>query len=178
MNQLTKVVRKLFYVHWLFWVISSSLLVTNTANAQQNDFCDGVLAIMHDAPNRFRNIRGKELQQNATAIIWESGINITGTTASRFVFSNGIFYEGALLQTRDSSELRGTYNRYENLLDSCLLHRGFSRLLTKNKDVLLATFDKIAYLPEELTTATHAALEVTYMKNNGLYTLELFIYCH
>ena len=72
---------------------------------QGDDFCDAISTIAHDAPNRFRNVRGKELDSGPSGIIWDCSIRPPGVLAGRFVVSMGLFYEGAFFQGKEKAEL-------------------------------------------------------------------------
>ena len=81
---------------------------------------------MRDAPNKFRNTRGKLKDANANATIWNCEIKIPGTISSRFVASMGLFYEGAFLQTPNKDDLKAIYDKYKAKLDSCLIPLGYT----------------------------------------------------
>lgn len=150
----------------------------------EKDFCDAVTAILRDAPNRFRNIRGKVTDGNISAEVWESGIKVPGTIASRFVASHGMFYEGALYQTKKIQELQPVYYKYKKMMDNCMLPKGMTLSTSDNFYTGLEAYKKCAYLPP--TTGEpkledmpgHVALLVDYRKDNGTYTIELYIYEH
>jgi len=152
---------------------------------QSGDFCNALSVIMRDAPNKFRNIRGKLVDANANATIWACGIQVPGTLKARFVASMGLFYEGAFLQTQNKDDIKAIYQKYSSLLDTCLLSQGYSKSLNENYYPGLADYRKVVYMldaPDETMPAkvppAHVTLEVTYNKDIGLYTVVLYIYEH
>ena len=158
-------------------------LVNLNSTAQSSEFYDGVTTIMRDAPNQFRNIRGKTVSDNFFAIVWESGIKLPGALAARFVFSKGMSYECAFLQTNNIADVKGVYDRYVSLLDSCLKPMGYTMSLSDNFFPGMAEYKKVAFLPEidpekGEKSKPHLAIEVTYSKEKQLYTVVLFIYEH
>jgi len=152
--------------------------------AQNSDFCDAVQIIMRDAPNQFRDICGKEVSNSMFAIVWESGIKLPGTIAARFVYAKGLFYEDALLQTRNKQDIMPVYNMYTNMLDSCLMPLGYVPVDIENANPGLEGYKKIAWFDEQVqdtsskTIPPHVALEVTQTNEKDLFTLVLFIYEH
>ncbi len=151
---------------------------------QQGDFCDAVTTIMRDAPNKFRNIKGKVTESNYAATMWASGINVPGSIGSRFVSSAGLFYEAAFLQTTNKSELKPVYDKYRNLLDSCLAAQGFKMVLSNNFYTGLDDYKKIAFMPQLKDDTpvgalpSHVTMEVTYNKDVGKYTVVMYIFEH
>ena len=152
--------------------------------AQSGDFCNAVNAIMHDGPNKFRNVRGNTISANANATIWSCGIKVPGTINSRFVASMGLFYEGAFLQTKDKDALRPVYNSCEAMLDSCLIPQGYSLSRTDNFYPGLGDYKKLVYISESqedampLKPPPHVTLEVAYNKDAGDYTIVMYIFEH
>lgn|GEM_PF-864791 len=152
--------------------------------AQQTDFCDAITAILRDAPNKFRDIRGKKINASQSALVWESGIKVPGTIASRFVAQSGIFYQGAVFQTRDIYDLKDEYLKYKKILDACLLPKGMTLSASDNFKPGLSQYKKLSYLPplegeaslEKMTG--HVAMDVDYSKDTGYYTILIFIYEH
>ena len=155
-----------------------------TAQGQKTEFDKAITAIMHDAPEAFRDVRGKEVNNSYNALVWESGIKVPGTVASRFVFAKGMYYEGALMQAPDSSALRTVYQSTAMRMDSLLLPQGYSRVESENFYPNVADFPKIAWLPARGNDSKgddmppHLALEVTYSKKVGNYTVVMYIYQH
>ena len=151
--------------------------------AQNSEFYRSVKTIMHDAHDGFRNIMGKEVSNSYFAVVWDCQIKVPGTIASRFVNAKGMYYEGALLQTRDTSDIRPVYNHYVHLLDSCLNPDGYKTNWLDNFYPGIENFKKVAYIIDDDNTPIkmrppHVALEVTHLKEKGLYTLILYIYEH
>jgi hypothetical protein len=152
--------------------------------SQQGDFCNAVTAIMRDAPNKFRNIRGKTIDANYRATIWAPGIIVPGTISSRFVASMGLFYEGAFIQTVNKDDLRSVYDKYKGLLNSCLAPQGYTLSYSDNFYPGLRDYKKVAFMPElkedVKTTAIppHITMEATYSKEVGKYTIVMYIFEH
>ena len=166
--------------------------VYNKGYGQANDFCNAVNVILRDAPNKFRDIKGRMTESGLYATIWVSGINVPGAITTRFVESHGLFYEGAFYQTRDKETLRAAYNKYKDLLSSCLLPQGFKMSLHDNFYPGLGDYKKVVFIQEpadELhadtvtahisdTIPPHVAMEVDYSKESGKYTIVMFIFEH
>ena len=152
--------------------------------SQQGDFCDAVTTILRDAPNKFRNIKGREIESGINAIVWESGIKVPGTISSRFVVSMGGFYEGAFFQTRNKDALKAYYDKYKDLLTGCLAPQGFVLSLSDNFYPGLEDYKKIV-LMQELKVDTlakippaHVTMEAAYNKDAKNYTLVMYIFEH
>ncbi len=160
------------------------LALSCTVSAQTNSFNESLAVIMRDAPNQFKNIKGKIISNSQFSIVWDCGIKIPGTIASRFVYAKGTFYEGALLQTSDIKDIGAVYQHYINLLDSSLSPLGYTRSESDNFFSGLELYKKVAFLPTikpgtHIENAPpHLALEVTGSKEKGQYTVVLFIYEH
>jgi hypothetical protein len=152
--------------------------------AQQGDFCKAINTILKDAPNKFRNLRGKELQNNPNAIIWECGVKAPGSLASRFVVAMGLFYEGAFLQTQNKADVKPAYDEYKALLSNCLLPQGFKLTYQENFYPGMGEYKKLAFMPEIKPDATdkkpppHVTMEATYSKALEKYTLVIYIFEH
>jgi hypothetical protein len=165
----------------LLFVFSVSVQATF---GQQEDFCRAVTAIMRDAPDKFRNIRGNVTESNYAATMWATGIHVPGTIGSRFVSSAGLFYEGAFLQTTSKNELKPIYDKYKALLADCLTPKGYTVSLSDNFYAGLGDYKKVAFMPElkDSTTITdlpsHVTMEVTYNKDVGKYTVVMYIFEH
>ena len=153
------------------------------ASGQSGDFCKAVTTIVNDAPNSFRNIRGKAINGG----MWECGIKVPGTIASRFVNSMGLFYEGAFFQGRTPDELKTAYEKYKGILKDCLLGHGYVLSETENFYPGLAAYKKLIFMLEEkddpaiikpLNPPAHVSMEVTYSKEVGKYTLVMYIFEH
>jgi hypothetical protein len=161
-----------------------ALLSATLCRAQDDGFKDALTTIMRDAPNQFRNIKGRQVSDNMYNIVWDCGVKIPGMVAARFVYSKGTFYEGALLQTDDTTAVRTAYNHYIQVLDGCLKPQGYTALATENLKPGAEPWDKVAFLPHLAPETplekcpSHVALEVTYSKERQNYTLELYIYEH
>ncbi len=148
------------------------------------DFCDAISVITRDAPNRFRNIRGKEQDSGPSGIIWDCGIKPPGVMASRFVVSMGLFYEGAFFQAKNKDELKEAYNKYKELLSSCLTPQGYKMSMQDNFSPGLGDYKKVVFIKdatEDVKVANipaHIAMEATYNKEIGKYTVVMYIFEH
>ena len=149
---------------------------------QQSDFCDAVTTIMRDAPNKFRNIKGKVLQSNISAVIWDCGVKVPGTISSRFVLSMGSFYEGAFFQTREKEEIKTNYDNCKDRLVACLAPQGYTMSLTANFYAGLEAYKKIVFMKEPGegkkidSLPPHIAMEVVYNKDAKNYTIIMYIF--
>jgi len=154
------------------------------AYCQKDAFCDAVTTILRDAPNRFRNIKGKLIESNMRAIISESGVTVPGTIGSRFVVSMGSFYEGAFFQTKNKDELKAYYDKYKALLTSCLSPQGFDLSLADNFYPGLADYKKVVLMQDSKIDTTvktppaHLTMEAEFDKDAKNYTLVMYIFEH
>jgi len=176
------------------FLVFISILYTSCATSyaqSSSDFCDAVNAILKDAPNQFRNIKGRMTEQNMNATMWASGIKVPGAIGTRFVSSMGLFYEGAFYQTREKGELRGIYDKFKGLLSGCLLPQGYKMSQLDNFYPGLGEYKKLVFMQEPkddpmADTAAHAAhyapahvtMEADYSKETGKYTIVMFIFEH
>ena len=173
----------MFIARFLIIFIIGIVTWTETMG-QQDEFCEAISYIMQDAPNKFRNIRGKLQQANSTATLWDCGIKIPGTIKSRFVASMGLFYEGAFLQTMNKEDVQKVYDKYKELLNKCLGAQGFKMSQQDNFYPGLEHYKKLIFMldanekeaPEH--PPAHAALEATYSKDLGIYTVVMYIFEH
>jgi len=151
---------------------------------QDDEFCNALTTIMHDAPNKFRNIRGNVTDDNANATMWACGIKVPGTINSRFVASMGLFYEGAVFQSKNKGELGAVYEKYKGLLNSCLLPDGYNMSLAPNFTPGLDDYKKIVFMQEPKedikpeNAPAHITMEALYSKETGYYTVVFFIFEH
>ncbi len=164
------------------------------AYSQNDDFCKAVMAIVNDAPNSFRNIKGAPLKGGS---MWECGIKVPGTIASRFVYVTGICYEGAFFQTWDKKEVKGAYEKYKDILANCLAAKGYTMTAVDNFYPGLGDYKKLIFMLEEKDEPVvskpklkstpkpkrplppaHFAMEVNYSKEVGKYTIGMFIFEH
>ena len=154
---------------------------SRNARGQQGDFCNAVSTILRDAPNKFRNIKGKLQEANANATMWASGVQVPGTIGSRFVFSMGLFYEGALLQTKNKADLKAVYDKYRGLLNDCLAPQGYKVTLSNNFYSGLAEYKKVVFMldaKDEPKPPAHVTMEATYNKDVDKYTVVMYIFEH
>lgn len=160
------------------------LLGFNSVVMAQDDFCEAVTTILRDAPKEFRNVRTNLTQTSVGAQVYKCGVNVPGTMSSRFVYTMGNFYEGALAQSKTIAAIKAPYEKYKKMLEECLAPMGLKMKLNDNFYPGLSDYKKVVYLPEFNKSVDikslkgHASLEVDYNKNSGLYTLIFYIYQH
>ncbi len=166
------------------------------AYSQNDDFCKAVMAIANDAPNSFRNIKGAPLKGGG---MWQCGIKVPGTIASRFVYVTGLCYEGAFFQTKNKNEVKGAYEKYKGILADCLSAKGYTMTAVDNFYPGLGDYKKLIFMREEKEEPVkpksgpkakpgaksvpplppaHFAMEVNYSKEVGKYTIGMFIFEH
>ena len=149
----------------------------------QGDFCDAVTTIIRDAPDQFRDIRGKVIKARAEAVFWESGIKVPGAISSRFVSSNGLFYEGALFQTKNKDEVKAAYDKYSGQLKSCF-SQGYKEYHQDNFYPGMEDYKKVVFMPVTKTDTRpglpppHITMEATFNKTVGFYTIVMYIFEH
>jgi hypothetical protein len=152
--------------------------------AQNPDFCEGVIVVLNDAPNGFKNIKGRMLESNMNATMWKSTVQIPGTVGYRIVQSMGLFYEAGLLQTTSKDDLRPVYEKYKKLLNDCLSPLGYILSTQDNFTAGISDFKKLVFIKEVNETTTtadlpsHVTMEVTYSSQVGKFTIVLFIFQH
>jgi hypothetical protein len=152
--------------------------------AQTDDFCDAITAIVRDAPNQFRNIKGKAIRAGTNALAWECGIKVSGSIDSRFVASNGLFYEGAFFQSKNKNEVRAAYDKYKELLGFCLQLQGYKLTVQDNFYPGMSSYKKLAFMPEIKgdiklqDLPAHVTMETTYSKDVDKYTIVVYIFEH
>ena len=172
------------------------ILVTGCCYAhcysQQGDFCNAITTIIRDAPNKFRNIRGKLIDANQNATLWASGITVPGTIGSRFVYSMGLFYEGAFFQSKNEYELKAVYDKCRGILNDCLAPQGYIMTQSDNLYPGLSDYKKIIFMIDEKDNATqdvkdktkplsppaHITMEANYNKEVNKYTVVMYIFEH
>ena len=169
----------------LFTIIAG--FIYSNASAQTDDFCNAINTILRDAPNKFRNVRGKTLQANNNATMWDCSIKVPGTIGSRFVAAMGLYYEGAVFQTPFISEIKAAYEKYKSQLSGCLLPHGYALSTSDNFYAGLGDYKKLIFMLEEkddpaiarpINPPAHVSMEVTYSKEVGKYTIVIFIFEH
>lgn len=172
------------YIKKLFLLVLTIGLLCSNAYSQQDAFCDAVSTILRDAPNKFRNIKGKEVNANMNAIIWECGIKVPGTIGSRFVVSMGAFYEGAFYQTRNIGEVKAYYDKYKDMLNACLKPQGYVMTSTENFYPGLGEYKKLVFMKEvkeemkPTDAPPHVTLEAAYNKDAKNYTVVMYLFEH
>jgi hypothetical protein len=167
-------------------LLFSVLLICLSGNlyAQDNEFCNAINTISADAPNKFRNIRGNVTGDNPNATMWSCEVKVPGTINSRFVASQGLFYEGALYQSKNNNELQRVYDKYKEQLNACLSAQGYTMSLSPNFMPGLGEFKKLVFIREPKedikpeNAPAHVAMETLYSKEMGLYTIVLYVFEH
>ena len=149
----------------------------------QNDFCDAVQTIMRDAPSQFVDIKGNVIKARPGALFWECGIKVPGTISSRFVSSNGLFYEGALFQTKNKDEVKAEYDKYKGMLGDCF-SQVYKMYLQDNFYAGMEDYKKVVLMPVAKEDGKpglpppHVTMEATYNKSVGFYTIVMYIFEH
>jgi hypothetical protein len=150
----------------------------------QNGFCDGVKAIMNDAPNRFKNVRGKVLDARPGAGMWASSIKVPGMISERFVSSMGNFYEGAIFQAATKEGIGDAYEKAKAAVNECLAPLGYKVSYQDNFYPGMSDYKKVVYM-QPITADTkigsepaHATIEAQYSKDTRSYSVVMFIYEH
>jgi len=180
------------FIRRLFFLLCIYIVSCGRSYAQGNDFCNAVNVILRDAPNHFRNVKGRMTESNMNATMWASGISVPGSISTRFVFSMGLFYECAFYQTRDKAELLAVYNKYKEMISGCLQPQGYKLYYHDNFYPGLADYKKLVFMqeleidPKADTVTTHVAntapphitMEADYSKESGKYTIMMFIFEH
>ena len=132
------------------------------------------------------------IESNMNATMWAVGIKVPGAIGTRLVSSMGLFYEGAFYQTKNKEELKTVYEKYKNLLTSCLASQGYKLSKQPNFYPGLGDYKKLVFMKEsgdDGKTATapahasdsappHIAMEADYSKESGKYTIVMFIFEH
>ncbi len=165
------------------------LLLAIACNAHgqlhMTNFCEAVDTIMKLAPDHFRPIMGKVMSTNSMGTMWASTIKIPNTVGYRIVQSNGMYYEAAVEQTTDKDALMPDYERTKEQITECLKRKGNYRMTTQeNFTAGLSKYPKVVWMipPKEGVSADelppHLAMEVTYDKSKGKFTLIMYIFQH
>jgi len=168
----------------LLLLIAFASICTANAGAQEASFCEAVTAIMNDAPNDFKNIKGRMMESNINANMWASTIKVPGSVGYRIVQSMGLFYETAFIQTTNKDDLKPVYERYKKLLNECLALLGYKISYQENYIAGLSEFRKVVFMKDlkEGLKATelppHATMEATYNKDIGKFTIVMFLFQH
>jgi hypothetical protein len=155
-----------------------------TAVAQSGGFCDVVNTILKESDSKFKGIQGKMMEMNATATMWASTVKLPGSIGYRIVNSMGFFYESAVLQTTNRSEIKPIYDEYKKKLAECLSPQGYEISYQENFIAGLSDYKKVVYMKkvkedtplEELPP--HITMEVTYSKEVGKFTVVIFLFQH
>jgi hypothetical protein len=173
--------------------IAAALLILAAPNgySQSDDFCGAVTAILHDASNQFRNVKGRMTESNMNATMWAASITVPGAINTRFVESMGLFYECAFYQTREKTELKGLYDKFRDRLSACLLPQGYKLSKLDNFYPGLGDYKKLVYMQEPADVPGsdtikhssrlapgHVTMEADYSKETGKYTVVMFIFEH
>jgi len=163
-------------------LISYGIAGLSTATlAQANNFCNGITKILADGKSKFDNTRGERLSVNETGITWASKVDVQGVIKARFVSAMGLFYEGAVFQTKNIDEIPAIYDKYKTQLSDCLLNKGYKLSTVDNFNAGLAQYKKLVFMnmnDEAALPPPHVSMEVTYYKPGQLYTIVIYIYEH
>lgn len=149
------------------------------AAAQGPEYCTAVGAIVKDAKYKFRNVRGDVVRTGNAGTVWGCGIKVPGVIAARIVFSMGLFYEGALKQSPNPSDLKAKYEEHAKLLKACLLPQGYTITTVQAFQKELSGCPKLIFMkPMDGQSAPppHVALEAIYSKELKSYMLALYIF--
>lgn len=154
--------------------------------AQDASFCGTMNTILGDAPNRFKNIRDREMNQGAASQMWSSKVKLTGSVGYRIVSAMGLFYEAAFMQTTDKEKIGPVYEEYKKKLSDCLLPQGYKLSTQENVVAGLSDYSKLVFMkPLEDPKAgdslkdlpPHVTMEVLFHKDYG-FTVVAFIFEH
>jgi hypothetical protein len=168
----------------LFLLAAAMGLLHTSVRAQSSDFCEAVTAVMNDAPNEFRNIRGRMVESNMNSNMWASPVKVPGSLGHRVVQAMGLFYEAAFLQTTNRDDVRPAYDKLKQQLTQCLEPMGYKVSYQENFTAGLGDYKKVVLMKdlkpglksEELPP--HATIEVTYSKDVGKFTVVMFLFQH
>jgi hypothetical protein len=151
---------------------------------QEGEFCKAVTTITSDAPNKFRNVRGKLIESGVNATFWNCNIPVPGVIKSRFVASMGLFYEGAVFQTKNKEEIKAAYDKCKEALTGCLGGLNYKLTTQSNFYPGLEAYKKLVYMQDIKEDAlpekppAHITMEAAYSKEIGLYTVVMYIFEH
>jgi hypothetical protein len=168
-------------------VLLFAVAVYTPSSAQSGDFCEAVNAVMNDAPNDYRNIRGRMMESNMNSNMWASTIKIPGSIGYRIVQAMGLFYESAVGQSTNKDDLGPIYEEYKKKLNNCLAPKGYKLSSQENFTAGLSDYRKLVWMKEvkeptrESTTKDlppHVTMEATYNKDIGKFTIVMFIFQH
>lgn len=157
------------------------MIAAVNAQAQQMDFCNAVDSVIAAAKSKFVHVKGQEISNSNFGISWESRVQIPGNIRSRIVSSMGTFYEGALYQTKDKETIGEYYDRYEALLDSCLVPQGYKLSKAENFNKGIEHYKKLVYMnmgEDAAVPPPHVSMEVDFYKPTGIYTMVLYVWEH
>ena len=168
----------------LFLLAAAICLVHTPTRAQSSDFCEAVTAVMNDAPNEFRNIRGRMVESNMNSNMWASPVKVPGSLGHRVVQAMGLFYEAAFLQTTNRDDVRPAYDKLKQQLTQCLEPMGYKVSYQENFTAGLGDFKKVVLMKDlqpglkSEQLPPHATIEVTYSKDVGKFTVVMFLFQH
>lgn len=158
-----------------------TLLSAFTAGAQARDsFCVALHDVLADAAHQFVLTKGPATDANETAVKWDCNIPIPGVISARVVAAMGLFYEGALCQSKSIDDVRAVYNKYKAAIDGCLLGDGYKLTSVDNFNKGLEDFKKRIYMlpptDADVNPPPHVSMEVDYYKPTGIYTVILYVW--
>ena len=150
--------------------------------AQTDKFCSDLETIIKDAGTGFKNTKDTVLNINAAGIAWGCKVKIKGVMKARIISAMGIRYEGALYQTKAIEDIQLVYDEYKKILRSCLAPKGYEVSSVDNFYPGMKAYKKIMYTQpmkdENAPIPPHVSMEVDYLKQNGTYTIVLYVWQH
>ncbi|PQJ11923.1 hypothetical protein CJD36_009015 [Flavipsychrobacter stenotrophus] len=90
-------------------------------------FCNAVNAVMRDAPNKYKNISGKQISAAFDQVLWQSKLRIPGADTPIIEFGAGLWTDFLcrLYISADRAAAFDIYGKYKDALTSCLTQRGY-----------------------------------------------------
>jgi hypothetical protein len=165
-------------------VFSVVFLLTIPAytNAQPKELCNGIDALVKDAPGGFKSVKDTIIRINERGITWACKVHIPGIMAGRIVSIMGLRYEGALFQSKDLATVQLAYGQYKTELNGCLLDKGYQLSYGDNFYKGLETLKKLVYIlptkDDAIAPPPHVSVETDFAKQSGVYTIILYVWQH
>ena len=166
----------------LLFCISIVFGATSSIHAQTDSFCIALHALMADAANKFVLTKGATIDVNENAIKWEVKTQVPGVINARLVSSMGLFYEGALYQTKSLDALQNAYDQYKKQLSTCLGDQ-YKLTTIDNFNKGMQQYRKLIYMQQvgdksPVNPPPHVSMEVDYYKPSGIYTIVMYVWEH
>jgi hypothetical protein len=160
-----------------------AMVINTSVYAQADVFCTVLHTLIADAANKFIMTKGATIDANEDAIKWECNTAVPGVRSARVVSFMGLFYEGALYQTKSADSLQQVYNKYKQELSICLVGDQYKLTAADNFNKGLEQYKKLIFIrPATDTTLAgmppHVSMEVDYSKPDSTYTVLLFVWEH